>query len=155
MKTCGALSADVAISYPVDLKVGRSMDEMRESVKLIEQCLDQMPPGPVAVAMPDIAFPLNKITVKSSMEAMIHHFDVSAYGFPVPKGEAYVSIEAPKGELGFYIISDGSSYPYRMTIRAPSYVNLQSLPLMTEGRMVSDVITCIGTIDIVLGEVDR
>jgi NADH-quinone oxidoreductase subunit D len=131
------------------------MDEMRESVKLIEQCLDQMPPGPVAVAMPDIAFPLNKIMVKSSMEAMIHHFDVSAYGFPVPKGEAYVSIEAPKGELGFYIISDGSPKPLRMKVRAPSFINLQALAVLARGCYLADVIAIIGSLDPVIAEVDK
>jgi len=131
------------------------MDEMRESVKLIAQCLDQMPSGPIRVDRPDIAFPLDKILVKSSMETMIHHFEVSAFGFPVPRGEAYVSIEAPKGELGFYIISDGSAKPFRMKIRSPSFVNLQALQVMAQHCFLADVIAIIGSLDPVIAEVDK
>jgi NADH-quinone oxidoreductase subunit D len=93
--------------------------------------------------------------VKTSMEALIHHFKIVAHGFFPPKGEAYHAIEAPKGELGFYFISDGTPRPWRMKVRSPSFVNLQTLPTMVEGRLVADVIAAIGSIDIVLGEVDR
>ncbi|TIL98159.1 MAG: NADH-quinone oxidoreductase subunit D, partial [Mesorhizobium sp.] len=89
------------------------VEEMRESVRIIEQCLDQMPEGPFQIDMPTIAFPVDKDRVHCSMEALIQHFDLSAYGFKVPKGEVYSAIEAPKGELGFYIISDGSQKPFR------------------------------------------
>jgi NADH-quinone oxidoreductase subunit D len=96
-----------------------------------------------------------KEEVKTSMEALIHHFKIVAHGFFPPKGEAYQAIEAPKGELGFYFISDGTPRPWRMKVRSPSFVNLQTLSTMVEGRLVADVIAAIGSIDIVLGEVDR
>jgi NADH-quinone oxidoreductase subunit D len=96
-----------------------------------------------------------KELVKTSMEALIHHFKIVAHGFFPPAGEAYRAIEAPKGELGFYFVSDGSPRPWRMKVRSPSFVNLQALPTMIEGRLVADVITAIGSLDIVLGEIDR
>ena len=96
-----------------------------------------------------------KEEVKTSMEALIHHFKIVAHGFFPPIGEAYVAIEAPKGELGFYFVSDGTPRPWRMKVRGPSFVNLQALPTMIEGRLVADVITAIGSLDIVLGEIDR
>ena len=96
-----------------------------------------------------------KEEVKTSMEALIHHFKIVAHGFFPPVGEAYQAIEAPKGELGFYFVSDGTPRPWRMKVRAPSFVNLQTLPTMIEGRLVADVITAIGSLDIVLGEIDR
>ena len=96
-----------------------------------------------------------KEEVKTSMEALIHHFKIVAHGFFPPVGEAYQAIEAPKGELGFYFVSDGTPRPWRMKVRSPSFVNLQSLPTMIEGRLVADVITAIGSLDIVLGEIDR
>lgn len=130
------------------------MEEMMQSCRIVEQAIERLKPGPVKVDDPKITLPPKEL-VMSQAEAMQRHFYQVIHGFPTPVGECYGKIEASKGELGFYIISDGSSHPYRLKIRAPSYVNLQSLPLMTEGRMVSDVITCIGTIDIVLGEVDR
>ena len=96
-----------------------------------------------------------KEEVKTSMEALIHHFKIVAHGFFPPVGEAYHAVEAPKGELGFYFVSDGSSRPWRMKVRSPSFVNLQALPIMVEGKLVADVIAAIGSIDIVLGEIDR
>jgi NADH-quinone oxidoreductase subunit D len=96
-----------------------------------------------------------KEDVKTSMEALIHHFKIVAHGFFPPVGEAYAAIEAPKGELGFYFVSDGTPRPWRMKVRSPSFVNLQTLPTMVEGRLVADVITAIGSLDIVLGEIDR
>ena len=93
--------------------------------------------------------------VKTSMEALIHHFKIVAHGFFPPVGEAYQAIEAPKGELGFYFVSDGSARPWRMKVRSPSFVNLQALPVMVQGKLVADVIAAIGSIDIVLGEIDR
>jgi NADH-quinone oxidoreductase subunit D len=97
----------------------------------------------------------SKEEVKTSMEALIHHFKIVAHGFFPPVGEAYQAIEAPKGELGFYFVSDGTPRPWRMKVRSPSFVNLQALPAMIEGRLVADVITAIGSLDIVLGEIDR
>ncbi|MCZ6502367.1 MAG: NADH dehydrogenase (quinone) subunit D [Gammaproteobacteria bacterium] len=132
------------------------MDEMRESVKMIEQCLAQMPKqGPVMVDMPQIAFPGDKGKVQASMESLIQQFQLSAYGFKVPAGETYVSIEAPKGELGFYIISDGSEKPFRMKIRAPSFVNLQVLYDLCKGYYLADVIAIVGSLDPVMKEVDK
>jgi len=131
------------------------MEEMRVSVSLMLQCLDQMPHGPVMVDAPEIAFPPDKKQVKSSMETLIHHFQLSAYGFKVPKGEVYAAIEAPKGELGFYIISDGSEKPFRMKVRAPSFVNLQSLNVIAKRCYLADVIAMIGSLDPVLAEVDK
>ena len=89
------------------------------------------------------------------MEALIHHFKIVAHGFFPPVGEAYHAVEAPKGELGFYFISDGSPRPWRMKVRSPSFINLQALPIMAEGKLVADIIAAIGSIDIVLGEIDR
>jgi NADH-quinone oxidoreductase subunit D len=133
------------------------MEEMLQSCRIIEQAIKrfkQLKPGPIKADDPKISLPPKELAM-SQAEAMQRHFYQVIHGFPAPVGEAYGKIEGSKGEIGFYIISDGSSHPYRMKIRAPSYVNLQLLPLMTEGRMVADVIACIGTIDIVLGEVDR
>ncbi len=130
------------------------MEEMLQSCRIVEQAMKHIKPGPVKADDPKVMLPPKELAM-SQAEAMQRHFYQVIHGFPTPVGEAYGKIEGSKGELGFYIISDGSSHPYRMKIRAPSYVNLQSLPLLTEGGMVADVIACIGTIDIVLGEVDR
>ncbi len=128
--------------------------EMRQSVRIARQALDRLPDGPINVDDPKIV-PPPKDRVKQSMEALIHHFKLWSEGFSVPPGEVYVSIESGKGELGCYIVSDGSNKPYRVHYRAPSFANLQALPRMVEGRMVADVVASIGSIDIVLGEVDR
>lgn len=132
------------------------MEEMVQSYRIAQQAFAKFKAstGPVRVDDPKIMLPPKELSM-STAEAMQRHFYQVIHGFPTPVGEAYGKIEGSKGELGFYIISDGSSQPYRLKIRAPSYVNLQSLPLMTEGAMVADVIACIGSIDIVLGEVDR
>jgi len=130
------------------------INEMRQSNRIIKQCLDMMPSGPVVTADPRYAIP-EKMNVMKSMESLAHQFVLMSKWVPMPKGEVYVATEAPKGELGFYIISDGSGRPYRIKIRAPSYVHVSALSKMVTGHMVADVIACIGTIDIVLGEVDR
>jgi NADH-quinone oxidoreductase subunit D len=131
------------------------MEEMLQSNRIVEQAIKMLPEkGPIIADDPKVVLPPKELSM-SRAEDMQRHFYQVIHGFPTPVGEAYGCIEASKGELGFYLISDGSSHPYRMKIRAPSYVNLQVLPVMTEGRMLADVITCIGTIDIVLGEVDR
>lgn len=132
------------------------MDEMRESLTMIEQCLALMPKdGPVIVDIPQIAFPGDKEKVQTSMESLIQQFQLSAYGFKVPAGEAYVSIEAPKGELGFYIISDGTEKPFRVKIRAPSFVNLQVLLAIAKRCYLADVIAIVGSLDPVMKEVDK
>ncbi len=128
--------------------------EMRQSVTVVRQALERLPDGPIAVQDPKLT-PPPKPMVKQSMEALIHHFLLWSEGFRAPAGEVYQSIESPRGEYGVYLVSDGSNKPYRIHFRAPSFVNLQSLPRMVEGRLVADLVAIIGSIDIVLGEVDR
>jgi NADH-quinone oxidoreductase subunit D len=130
------------------------MLEMEESLKLVNQALDGLPTGPYQVQNPKIT-PPPKWQLTGSMEALIHHFKLFTEGYRPPEGEVYVRTESPKGELGFYLVSDGSAKPYRMHVRAPSFANLQALPCMVEGSFISDVVAGIGSIDIVLGEVDR
>jgi NADH-quinone oxidoreductase subunit D len=130
------------------------LEEMRQSVRILKQALAQIPQGPVWANTPKIVMP-PKGAVMTTADAMQRHFMWVVRGFHVEPGEVYSSIECPKGELGFYIVSDGSPRPYRMHIRAPSFVNLQALPAMTQGAMVADVVAVLGSIDIVLGEVDR
>ena len=131
------------------------MKEMLESVKIVRQCIQQMPAkGGVTIDNPKIAFPA-KEKVNENMESLIHHFLLASEGFQTPKGEVYNSIEAPKGELGFYIYSDGGAKPYRMKIRSPSFNNMQSLEPMCIGQMLADVVAVIGSLDVVLGEIDR
>jgi len=128
--------------------------EMRQSVAIVRQTLERLPDGPIAVQDPKLT-PPPKPLVKTSMEALIHHFLLWSEGFRVPAGEVYQTIESPKGEYGVYLVSDGSNRPYRVHFRTPSFVNLQALPRMVEGQLVADVVAIIGSIDIVLGEVDR
>jgi len=130
------------------------MLEMEQSLHIVNQALEGMPAGPYRVSNPKIA-PPPKWQITGSMEALIHHFKLYTEGYRPPPGEVFVRTESPKGELGFYIVSDGSAKPYRMHVRGASFANLQVLPLMIEGRFLSDVVAAIGSIDIVLGEVDR
>jgi NADH-quinone oxidoreductase subunit D len=132
------------------------VEEMRQSTRIADQALRKLETLKPEYRLRDFKYVLPpKEEVKTSMEALIHHFKIVAHGFFPPIGEAYHAIEAPKGELGFYFVSDGTPRPWRMKVRSPSFVNLQSLPAMVEGRMVADVITAIGSLDIVLGEIDR
>ncbi len=130
------------------------IEEMKQSLKLVRQGLDRLRPGTVRADNPYL-FPANREDVKRGMEELIFHFKIMSEGFRPPIGDAYSAIESPKGELGFYVASDGSPLPYRARVRPPSLINLQALEGMSIGRMVSDVVACIGSIDIVLGEVDR
>ena len=130
------------------------MLEMEQSLKIVQQALDGMPTGPFQISDRKIV-PPPKWAVATNMEALIHHFKLYTEGYRPPKGEVYQRIESPKGELGFYLVSDGTARPYRMHVRAPSFGNLEALPKMVEGELLSDVIAAIGSIDIVLGEVDR
>tara|TARA_R110000868_G_scaffold411035_1_gene701440 strand:- start:17998 stop:19197 length:1200 start_codon:yes stop_codon:yes gene_type:complete len=130
------------------------MEEMRQSLSIIEQCIADMPEGPIKVQNFKIS-PPKRDEMKSSMEAMIHHFKYFTEGFHVPKGEVYVAIEAPKGETAVYLVSEGGSKPYRVKVRAPGFAHLQGLEMMTKGHMLADVTTVIGTQDIVFGEIDR
>lgn len=130
------------------------MLEMRESVRIMKQCLDQMPAGPVKTPDHKAVLP-SRSQMKTSMEALIHHFKLVTEGVHVPAGEVYVATEAPKGEFGVYLVSDGSSRPYRCKIKAPGFNHLAALEFMTKGHLVADLVTIIGTQDIVFGEVDR
>jgi len=150
--------------YKFEIPVGENCDtfdrykvrlvEMREACKIIQQALDNLKPGPVLADDPQVCYP-KKDDVYNSIEGLIHHFKIASEGYPVPEGEVYQGVEAPKGELGFYIVSDGSSRPYRLRIRPPSFVNLQALEKMSTGSMIADLVAVIGTLDIVLGEIDR
>ena len=130
------------------------MEEMRQSARIIRQCLAQMPEGPIVGDAPQV-IPPPKQKVMRDMESMIHHFIIFTQGFKPPKGETYCAIEAPKGELGFFIISDGSPRPYRLKIRAPSFIHMGAFDYMARGYLISDIITIFGTYDIVMGECDR
>jgi NADH-quinone oxidoreductase subunit D len=129
--------------------------EIRESIKIVRQAMEKIPSeGPFRAEMPGI-IPPSREEMKTSIEGLIYHFKIFTEGFAPPPGEVYQAIESPRGELGVFMVSDGSAKPYRVKFRAPSFVNLQSLPKLCEGRLLADVVACIGTTDIVLGEVDR
>ncbi|HEV2176734.1 MAG TPA: NADH dehydrogenase (quinone) subunit D [Terriglobia bacterium] len=128
--------------------------EMRESLKIVRQAMEGMPSGPVKANAPHIVLP-ERESMKTSIEALIYHFKIVTEGFHPPTGEVYQTIESPRGELGFYVVSDGSPRPFRCHVRAPSFANLAALPKMIEGRLIADVVACIGSIDVVLGEIDR
>ena len=130
------------------------LEEMRQSNEIVRQAMDTIPKGKFIADLPDVTLP-PKENLKKSMEAMIHHFKVVTDGICPPVGEVYSCVEAPKGELGFYIVSDGTKNPYRIKIRPPSFVNLEALPKMVEGCLIADVVAVIGSLDIVLGEIDR
>jgi NADH-quinone oxidoreductase subunit D len=150
--------------FEFDIPVGTNGDvydrylvrvlEMDQSLRIIRQALDGMPEGRWQVDDPKIA-PPPKYEISSNMEALIHHFKLYTEGYRPEAGEVYVRTESPKGELGFYLVSDGGPQVYRMHVRAPSFANLQALPAMIQGQLLSDVVAAIGSIDIVLGEVDR
>jgi NADH-quinone oxidoreductase subunit D len=130
------------------------MEEMRESVKIIKDCIKKMPSGPVKSVDGKIT-PPKKEDLKVSMEALIHHFKLFSEGFRVPKGEIYEAVEAPKGEFGVYLISDGSNKPYKCKIRAPGFSHLQAMDYLLKGHMLADVPAVLGSLDVVFGEVDR
>jgi NADH-quinone oxidoreductase subunit D len=144
--------------------------EMRESVKICEQVLDSMPGGPVMIEDPKVRWPASleagpdgignseayvRHIMEESMEALINHFKVVTQGIKVPPGEVYTPVESPRGELGYYVISDGGVRPYRVRIRDPSFCNLPALPQMVEGRLIADVVACVASMDPVMGGVDR
>jgi len=129
--------------------------EMRESLKIVRQAMAKITDdGPVRADAPGVV-PPEREKMKTEMEALIYHFKIFTEGFAPPPGEAFVAVESPRGELGCFVASDGSAKPLRVHFRSPSFINLQALPKLIEGQLISDVIACIGTIDIVLGEVDR
>lgn len=128
--------------------------EMRESLLIIEQCIKNLPEGLVHTIDKKFYVP-SRSSMKYSMEALIHHFKLFTEGFKIPKNEVYYSVEAPKGEFGVYLVSDGTNRPYRCKIRAPGFFHLQGLDFMVKNHMIADVVAVIGTQDIVFGEVDR
>ncbi|KAK8383181.1 hypothetical protein O3P69_011595 [Scylla paramamosain] len=130
------------------------VEEMRQSMRIIEQCLNQMPPGEVRVDDAKVA-PPRRAEMKTSMEALIHHFKVFTQGYQVPPGATYTAVEAPKGEFGVYLVSDGSSRPYRCKIKAPGFAHLAGTDMVGKNHMLADIVAIIGTLDIVFGEVDR
>jgi NADH-quinone oxidoreductase subunit D len=130
------------------------LEEIRQSLRIVQQAMDGIPEGPIKANAPHIVLP-DRESMKTSIEALIYHFKIVTEGFHPPVGEVYQAVESPRGELGFYMVSDGSPKPFRCHVRAPSFANLQALPKMIEGRLIADVVACIGSIDIILGEVDR
>ena len=155
---------DVYDRMDFDIPIGKNGDcydrylvriaEMRQSLRIIRQCLEDMPEGPIKSTDRKIS-PPPRAEMKTSMEALIHHFKLFTEGYHVPAGETYTAVEAPKGEFGVYIIADGSNKPYRCKIRAPGFAHLQGLDFMSRGHMLADVVTIIGTQDVVFGEIDR
>ncbi len=147
------------------------MDEMRQSMRIVEQCMERLEvPGPVMVEDPKVRWPAQLEVgpdgignsnayihhiMEESMEALIHHFKMVTQGVEVPPGEVYQGVESPRGELGFYVVSDGEHKPYRVKIRDPSFVNLQATPIMVQGHLIADAIASIASIDPVMGGVDR
>ena len=147
-----------------DIPIGKNGDcydrylvriwEMRESLKIIHQCIEKMPGGPVSVENNKIS-PPSRASMKSSMEAMIHHFKLYTEGYHVPAGETYTAVEAPKGEFSVFLVSDGTNKPYRCKIRAPGFAHLQAMEFLSKGHMLADAVANIGSIDVVFGEIDR
>jgi NADH-quinone oxidoreductase subunit D len=130
------------------------VQEMRESVKIATQALEGMPEGPIKADAPKIVLP-DREAMKTQMESLIHHFKIVTEGFPVPAGEVYQAIESSRGEMGYYVVSDGTAKPYRVHMRNPTFATLQAIEKMCVGRLIADVVAAIGSIDIVLGEIDR
>jgi NADH-quinone oxidoreductase subunit D len=128
--------------------------EMRESTKIIQQALDGMPGGPVKADAPKIVLP-DREKMKTQMEALIHHFKIVTEGFDVPAGEVYQGIECGHGQMGYYVVSDGTAKPYRVHMRYPSFATLQAVETMCKGGLIADLVAVVGSIDIVLGEIDR
>ncbi|HBC46338.1 MAG TPA: NADH-quinone oxidoreductase subunit D, partial [candidate division Zixibacteria bacterium] len=130
------------------------LEEMRQSLRIIRQAVDGLPDGPVRIDDRKIT-PPPKIEVLTGMEQLIHHFKLVVHGFQPPVGDVYFPIESPKGEIGCYLVSDGTKKPYRVHFRPPSFINISAFNKLVAGRMVADVVACIGSLDIVLGEIDR
>jgi NADH-quinone oxidoreductase subunit D len=130
------------------------LEEMRESIKIAQQALDGLPEGPIAADAPKIVLP-DREKMKTQMESLIHHFKIVTEGFAVPAGQVYQAVESPRGEMGYYVVSDGTAKPYRVHMRNPSFATLQALETMCKGKLLADVVAVIGSIDIVLGEIDR
>ncbi len=155
---------DVYDKMDFDIPVGKNgdcydrylvrMEEMRQSLRIIKQCLKEMPEGRIKTDDPRVS-PPKRADMKQSMEALINHFKLYTEGYHVPKGETYTAVEAPKGEFGVYLVSDGTNRPHRCKIRAPGFAFLQALDYMSRGHLLADVVAIIGSLDIVFGEIDR
>lgn len=155
---------DVYDQMDFDIPVGKTgdcyarylvrMEEMRQSLRIIKQCIEQMPGGPVRVDDYKVA-PPPRAEMKNSMEALIHHFKLFTEGYHVPEGETYTAVEAPKGEFAVYLVSDGTNKPYKCHIRAPGFAHLQAMDFLAKGHMLADAVSIIGSMDIVFGEIDR
>lgn len=155
---------DVYEDMEFDVPVGKTgdcyarylirMEEMRQSIKMIQQCLRDLPNGPIKMNDYKVS-PPPRSEMKDSMEALIHHFKLYTEGYHVPAGETYTAVEAPKGEFGVYLVSDGSNKPYRCRLRAPGFAHLQALDFMSKGHMLADAVAIIGSMDVVFGEIDR
>lgn len=155
---------DVYSKMLFDIPVGKNGDcydrylvrveEMYQSIRIIKQCITNMPAGPVKTLDRKVSPPPRE-EMKKSMEALIHHFKLYTEGYDVPAGEVYAAVEAPKGEFGVHLVSDGSNKPYRCRLRAPSFAHLQALDFMSKGHMLADIVAIIGNLDIVFGEIDR
>ena len=155
---------DVYGRMKFDIPVGKTGDcfdrylvrveEMRQSLAIMKQCVDEMPGGPVRTQDNKIA-PPSRGEMKQSMEALIHHFKLYTEGYRVPEGETYTAVEAPKGEFGVYVVADGSNKPYRCKIRAPGFAFLQATDFLSKGHMLADMVAIVGSMDIVFGEIDR
>ena len=155
---------DAYAEMDFDVPVGRTGDcferymvrieEMRQSIRIVRQCLADMPSGPVKTANPKVS-PPSRGDMKNSMEALIHHFKLYTEGYRVPAGEIYAAVEAPKGEFGVFLVSDGSNKPYRCRIRAPGFLHLSATDFLCKGHMLADAAAIVGSMDIVFGEIDR
>jgi NADH-quinone oxidoreductase subunit D len=143
-----ATAGDVFARYIIRVQ------ELRESIGIVRQALEGMPEGSIKADAPKVVLP-DREKMKTQMEAMIYHFKIITEGFTVPAGEVYQAVESPRGEMGYYVVSDGTAKPYRVHMRSACLANLQTLPKMCEGRLIADVVAAIGSIDIVLGEIDR
>ncbi len=143
-----ATEGDVFARYAIRVQ------EMRESAKIVQQALAGMPEGPIKADAPKVVLP-DREKMKTQMEALIYHFKIVTEGFTVPAGEVYQGVESPRGEMGYYIVSDGTAKPYRVHMRSPSFANLNAILPMCQGQLIADVVAAIGSIDIVLGDVDR
>jgi NADH-quinone oxidoreductase subunit D len=130
------------------------MEEMRQSTRIIDQALDELPGGPVMAHAPKIVPPPKDKTL-TQIESLIHHFLITEEGFHPPVGEIYMSVESPRGEMGYYLVSDGGPRPFRLKIRPPAFVNLEALSAMVQGRLLADLIAILSSVDIVLAEIDR
>jgi NADH-quinone oxidoreductase subunit D len=143
-----ATGGDVFARYQV------RMEELRESISMVKQAIANLPDGAYKADAPKIVLP-DREKMKTQMESLIHHFKIVTEGFTVPEGEVYQGVESPRGEMGYYVVSDGTAKPYRVHMRSPSFANLNAIGVMCEHNLLADVVAAIGSIDIVLGDVDR